>query len=266
MIDGFKAILKHNLDSHRNNPLLDFVIPVSNNTGEVMNDKFPVSEYKGLIFTDKKSYIEVRGSLHKFYNDGKHNFDDFDLPKLKRAIYDLHEQFGVDINSARLTNLEIGINIITDFNPSEFLNSLIFHRGKPFTRQIGKKKDYTECEHEQFYIKIYNKSLQYGLSKNILRIEVKFRKMEIPNRLGIHVLSDLLDVSKIKKLNEKFLDIFEEILIGGHTVIQEKLNNRERLLFANGHNPNYWQQVIPKSKDYTNGANSKEYIRARKKI
>jgi hypothetical protein len=161
--------------------------------------------------------------------------------------------------------LQIGINLTVDFNPSEFLNYLIIHRGKPFTRQTGKKKDYTECEHEQFYIKIYNKGLQYGLSKNILRIEVKFRKMEIPNRLGIPVLSDLLDVSKIKKLNEKFLDIFEEILIGGHIVTHEKLSNRDRLLFANGHNPNYWQQVIPKSDDYTIGSKSKEYKKARKK-
>jgi len=265
MIDGFKAILKDNLIKIRSHPDLDFLLPSSIKTGEVKENEFPEAEYRGLIFTDKKSHIEVKGSLHKFYNHGNQNYDDFNFAKIKRAIYILSEQPGIVINRARLTNLEIGVNIITEFNPSELLNSLINHRGKQFTLQTGKKKEYRECEHEQYYIKIYNKGLQYGLSKYILRIEVKFIKMEIPNKSGIYFLSDLLDVSKIKKLNGKFLDIFGEILIGDNIVDNEKLNNRDRLLFANGHNPNYWQQVIPKSKEYKNGSNSKEYKKARKK-
>lgn len=265
MIDGFKAILKDNLDEIRNNPLLDFLLLSSIITGEIKENEFPSAEYKGLTFIEKKSYIEVRGSLHKFYNDGAHNYDDFNFAKIKRAINILSEQLGIVIDRARFTNLEIGVNIVTEFNPSELLNSLINHRGKQFTLQTGKKKEYRECEHEQYYIKIYNKGLQNGLSKYILRIEVKFIKMEIPNKSGIYFLSDLLDVSKIKKLNGKFLDIFGEILIGGSIVSNKKQNDRERLLIANGHNPNYWQQIIPKSKDYTNGANSKEYKKARKK-
>lgn len=222
MIDGFKAILKENLDAIRSNPHLDFLIPSSITTGEVKENQPSTAEYNGLTFIDNKSYIEVRGSLHKFYNDGKQNYDDFDFAKIKRAIYMLSEQLGIVINRARLTNLEIGINIITDFYPSDFLNSLIVHRGKQFTFQTGKKKEYRECEHGQFFIKIYNKGLQNGLSKNILRIEVKYRKMEIPNKSGVYFLADLLDVSKIVELKVKLLDIFEEILIGDNTISYEK--------------------------------------------
>jgi hypothetical protein len=125
MIDGFKAILKDNLIKIRSHPDLDFLLPSSIKTGEVKENEFPEAEYRGLIFTDKKSHIEVKGSLHKFYNHGNQNYDDFNFAKIKRAIYILSEQPGIVINRARLTNLEIGVNIITEFNPSELLNSLI---------------------------------------------------------------------------------------------------------------------------------------------
>jgi len=89
MTDGFKAILKDNLDKIRSHPDLDFLLPSSINTGEIKVDEFPIAEYIGLTFIDKKSCIEVRGSLHKFSNDGKQNYDDFDFAKIKRAIANL---------------------------------------------------------------------------------------------------------------------------------------------------------------------------------
>ena len=74
MIDGFKAILFDNLDEIRDNPLLEFQLSgkTSMSTGEIKNEKYPIAEYKRLTFIDRGSHIEVGGSIHKMYNNGKH--------------------------------------------------------------------------------------------------------------------------------------------------------------------------------------------------
>jgi len=35
------------------------------------------ANYKGLIITRDNLSCSVRGSLHKYFNDGKHNYNDF---------------------------------------------------------------------------------------------------------------------------------------------------------------------------------------------
>ena len=96
MIDGIKAILTHNLDTIRQNPLLDFQTSfnTSVSTGEIKSEKkqHPIAKYKSLIFEDKGTVIEVRGSIHKMSNDGKHNYDQFGLSRIHVALYELADQ------------------------------------------------------------------------------------------------------------------------------------------------------------------------------
>jgi len=89
--------------------------------------------------------------------------------------------------------------------------------------------------------------------------------MERPNYFGIRYLSDLLDVEKIKKLNDELLRIYDEILMGDITVSCQELNSRDQLLFTKGHNPAYWEQVLPNPDDFTSGSSSRDYLIARKK-
>ena len=261
MVDGFKAISTDNLDEIRNNPLHDFYVPLSISTGEVKDRKYPEAKYKRLLFIDKITHIELRGSIHTFYNNGKHNYDKFNMSKIKVAIYELANQHGIVTNLARLTNLEIGINLILDFNPNLFLNSIIRHRGKKFNFREGKNMCYLECIHGQFIIKIYNKGLQYSLNKYVLRVEIKYIKMEKPNSFGIKYLSDIIDEHKLKKLSNELLRVFDEILIGDMSVTPKGLNSRDELLYANGHNANYWDEILPRSKNFEFEGADKAYKR-----
>lgn len=265
MIDGFKAIMSNNLDAIRYHPLLDFVIPYSEKTGEIKKGKYPTAEYKGLKFIDKGSIIEITGSLQKFKNEGKHNYDDFTFEEIWVTINILQNELNIDINHARLTNVEIGINLTLDYDPDIFLRSLVMHRGKKFTFQQNWNMQYRECIHYQFFIKIYNKGLQYQLNKYVLRIEIKYRKMEKPNSIGIHNISDLLDVTKIKKLKDELLKIYDDILIGDYNLAPNSLSSKDQLLFEKGHNPDFWDKLLPKSEEFKNKSESPGYKKTRKK-
>jgi Skp family chaperone for outer membrane proteins len=265
MIDGIKAILRDNLDYIRNNPNLDFLIPSSITTGEIRTDKYPVAIYKGLKFIDKGSYIEIRGSIHKFYNDGQHNYNEFGIKELTIALHRLSAIFNIDFHQVRLVNLEIGINLNLSYNPIDFLNSIINHRGIRFSFHLSKNMEYRECAHCQFYIKIYNKGLQYSYPGYLLRVEVKFIKMEKPNNFGIKYLSDLLDTAKLHKLKYELIRIYDEILIGDIKLNPKGLSRRDEELFNKGHNPNFWTNLSPNTSDYDRGASSSDYKRERKK-
>lgn len=174
MIDGLKAILSDNLDAIRNNPLLEFVVPVSIKDGDIKTNQYPIANYRGLQFIDRDTNIELKGSLHKFFNQGYHNYNDFGLVEIQETLYELADLLKIDAKKARLTNLEVGVNIELDYDPNKFLNSLIIHRSKRFNYRERWNMYYKECIHNQFYIKIYNKGIQYSLQRNVLRIEIKW--------------------------------------------------------------------------------------------
>ena len=100
--------------------------------------RIPVAKYKGLTFIDRKSVIEVRGSIHVHRNDGRHNYNRFGLSDIHQVLYELKEKFSILTDSAQFKNIEFGVNLATDSDPNDFLNSVIFHKGKMFTLQSGR--------------------------------------------------------------------------------------------------------------------------------
>lgn len=252
MIDGIRAILSENLDEIRCNPLLNFIQTdkVSIKTGEVQSGKYPVAKYQGLTFIDKGSVIEVKGSIHVYCNNGMHNYNHFGLSDIHLTLFELADKLSILITNAELKNIEFGVNLEVNFKPSDFLNSLIIHKSKMFTHRIEAKMNYRECVHRQYFIKIYDKGLQNGLNKYILRIELKFIVMEKINAFGIKYLSDLLDSNKLHLLQKELLRVYDEILIGDIKAEPEGLSVKEQLLFVKGHNANYWASNLPCKESY----------------
>lgn len=117
MIDGVKFEVSINPKEWLNNRYLEFFCYTSTKTGEQMDNTL-VAKHKGLKFFIIKSkkykgkyYCEVRGSLHKYFNNGKHNTNDFTIKDLKTVINDLHKKFNINPKTAILRNVEFGVNI-----------------------------------------------------------------------------------------------------------------------------------------------------------
>jgi len=261
VIDGIKAILSENLDAVRANQLIDFELPakVSVCSGEVKTQKFPIARYKGLTLTDKGSIIEVKGSIHKMFNQGIHNYDSFGLSSIHLALYELADKLSILTQHAKLKNIEFGVNLKIGIGSGSILNSIIFHKSKKFTYREERNMKYMECCHGQYYIKVYDKGLQHGLDYQVLRFEVKYIKMEKINAMGIKYLSDILNPKKLERLQEELFRVFDEILMGDISSKPEGLTVKEQLLFANGHNSSYWDAHLPRTSDFEGGASDKRY-------
>ena len=258
MIDGTKSLsIAVTRETFLNNPLIEPYIPRTNTkTGEMENEP-EEAKYKGLKFSIYENRIQLDGSLHTFYNDGFHNYNDFYFRMLESVILDWKHNFGIDIERTRINNLEIGVNIVLPYKPEKALNNTINHRGTPFTWAHEKTKRYRECSHTQFFIKFYDKGIQYKLNKYILRFEVKFIKMERINDLGIKTFADLIKPGNLEKLGELLLNIFDELLMGNLKANTSQLNKRDKELFDRGHNDRHWTELKPDREEH----DPKEYNR-----
>lgn len=274
MIDGLNILcLTVNREILWNHSFIEPMLVTNAKTGEIYqpedipfdeDEKFPYAKYQGLKFTFYPDRIKLTGSIHKYYNRGFHNYNDFGLNELIIALNNLKFTFDIVPQKTRLNGLEIGVNIELNQRPGTFLKSLILHSGEPFTDQKDKTKRFRECSHMQYFIKSYDKGKQYKLKRYILRFEIKFIKMEMFNKQGIYTLSDLTKPTNFEFLGRLLLQKFDEILIGNLQTDTSKLNDRDKLTFANGHNPAYWETLIPKSENYKEGNTAPEYKRLRK--
>jgi len=236
------------------NPYLNFGTSVNIETGEILG-KPQTAKYKGISFFIKKNkrtneyqYINLEGSIHKYWNNGEHNYNDFNFNNLGSVINELSEKFNLDPSITRLNNIEFGVNLKTPFNPDVFLKSIINHKGKQFSIIRQKNKHFRECEHTRYYFKIYNKGLQFN-KNSILRVEVKITRMEQLKKVGIVYLSDLLDYNKYLLLGAELRTYYNDLLIFDSRVSFENIKLREHIILTEGVNPEYWENLKKSNPD-----------------
>ena len=71
------------------------VTPVNLNTGELLN--YSKARYKNLEIIRLAGEVIFRGSLHKLFNDGKHNYNRFTFRHLVDTLISFCERFGINV-------------------------------------------------------------------------------------------------------------------------------------------------------------------------
>ena len=197
--------------------------------------------------TGKQSfYLTIKGSLHKNHFGGK-NYLPFTGQDLQEQVNHLKKNLHIDANKARISTLEIGLNICTPFNVTPFLRrNVICYKGKSFNRYKPDSKGIClgiYCTLTQYEIKIYDKGLQYDLSENLMRFELRFTKMQSLNNRGIKFLSDLQDLKKLSGLESLLINAWNNVLtfdlVGNLKDLPLKQSEIE--ILTNGKNPKFWE-------------------------
>ncbi|CAH0997409.1 hypothetical protein EMA8858_03542 [Emticicia aquatica] len=240
MIDYIKILnLAVSSTDLENNKYLQDGWIIGSKNGEVLTQQ---TNYFGLTFSIKNTNVRLTGSIHKYENNGLHNHNDFTKTQVHEVINELSKKFEIDLQNSRLNNLEFGVNVVLPFEPKILLNSLITHKGEPFTREIEEGKIYYQCKRSQFIIKIYDKGLQYHQVANILRFELKVLKMQFFKTKGIEVsvLADLLNDGIYAKFGGVLKAYFDEILFDEESINLKDLNATERDIYLRGQNPKTW--------------------------
>lgn len=242
MIDGTKLLnLKTDPQKLIENPYLTehWNTTVHSSDGVV---KYDLAEYLGLKFRIKNGKVRLQGSLHKYRNAGRHNYDDFKAVDVVEVVRELSKRFEIDTSTTLLNNVEFGVNIILPFGVNVVLDNLIVYKGEPFIKVLEDGISYYQCKKKQFIIKIYDKGKQYNLPDNVLRFEIKVIKMQYLATKGItlHYLSDLLKMEIYEPLGNILTEVFEGILFGDNTINESDLTTKERETYLRGNNPKTW--------------------------
>ena len=179
MIDFIKIDVKDaNIDLIECNPLLDFLLIINTKTGEFN------SYYKGLEFkiyepTEKTMHkrLTIEGSLHKYWNNGAHNFNDFGIVEVNQVVNELEYLFNIDTSFCILRQLEIGVNINPPINTKQVLKPCLKYKTNDiklvYTKDEG---NYIQATNQRHFIKIYDKKTHYvnkgfQIDNYIMRIE-----------------------------------------------------------------------------------------------
>ena len=213
---------------------------VHNSDGEI---KRGFAVYMGMKFNITYNKVRLQGSLHKYRNEGLHNYDDFTSLEVAKVVKELQERFQIDIYKTFLNNVEFGVNVVLPFGVHVVLDNLISYKGQPFERFVDKGISYYQCKLSKFIIKIYDKGKQYNLPNNVLRFEIKVIAMQYLETKGIKLryFSDLLNVDIYEPLGNTLTEVFEGILFGDNTLDEKALSGKELETFLRGSNPKTWK-------------------------
>lgn len=234
-----------------NNSYLNFYSPANIQTGEIINEK--KAAYSGLEFIIKNDqYVNLKGSFHKYMNEGLHNHNDFALNDFVEVLIDLSKKFELNPFTTTLHNLEFGVNVTLPFGVNKFLNSILSFKGKEYDKDTySGKGNLLRFSFDHYDLKIYNKSLQFNLTSNVLRFEISVKKMVYFKNIGIDIskLSDLLNSTNFDKLKKQLLKAFSELLIYDNSIDTTTLPKIDKKILINGSNPKYWIEEKEKNKE-----------------
>lgn len=249
MIDFIKIAIPSTYEGVLRN-VLPCNFEVKGDTSEILSGT-EYSIYNGLKIHFTNKCIIISGSLHKFYNlisgQGFQNYDDFTIDKLIGAIRILSDALNFDPNIAIIQNVEFGVNINFDGSPKEYLSkSVIYHNFKrPSSRKTFQGRGYfLEFEHGHYWLKIYDKGLQYSRNNSILRCEIKTRKSCVVRELGIGSLGDLMEANKLHQLGNLLLERIDQLVTLDTLNLSFIEKKRDAEFIKNMISNGYLQQII----------------------
>jgi hypothetical protein len=249
MFDGIKIQdVSVDVETLLTNDRLTFGSLVDTQTGFILNHVRTAYD-RGLTFrlvprrTGQGYRLEMKGSLHKFHNNGQHNADQFSINGLLLTLDELVCSFGFDPFQSRINNIEFGVNVELPFPVSQILKNLVCYRNQPFYLDTKSGTPYYACKLQRYTVKIYDKGKQKGLNYHLLRFEIRVSKMEYFNGTGIQLrtLADLINLANYPVLGALLVETFNEILFDDPTINSTTLSPDERNIYTKGINSRYWQ-------------------------
>ena len=228
---------------------VDFMGSYNVTTGESISRNRSGNEVSPFIEAEAKNMkiklypngrCEIAGSIHKYFNDGKHNFNYFGRKELSYALDELNKHLNINISEFRLSNIEIGVNITPPIDSDIIIDNAFMYKNKVFENKFHSDEgNYKQAGLTEYLLKLYNKRKHYTnqgykINNETLRFELKYTVMRSINDLGIVYVKDL--EKGLESFKKPLMNAWDHILLYDHT-IDYYLPEKTRLEYSN---PNYW--------------------------
>ena len=193
-----------------------------------------------------KGYIELAGSLHKYYNDGKHNYNQFGRKEAETALKRLIEASGVYLPYFKVESVEVGVNLMPPIPSDDIINNALMYKRKPFeAKYCTDEGNYRQATLSEYWVKFYNKRLHYeiqgyDIGHEILRFELKINKMRMLSKYKVFTLEDLMN--NIEDITRDLLPkAWMEVMLYDPTM--NKQTEEHTIKYAN---VNFWRGIAKK--------------------
>ena len=190
-----------------------------------------------------KGYIEIAGSLHKYYNDGKHNYNQFGRKEAETALKRLIEASGLNLFDFKVESVEVGVNLMPPIPSDDIINNALMYKRKPFeAKYCTDEGNYRQATLSEYWVKFYNKRLHYeiqgyDIGHEILRFELKINKMRMLAKYRVFTLEDLMN--NIEDIAKDMLPkAWEEVMLYDPTM--NKQTKEKTIKYAN---VNFWRGI-----------------------
>lgn len=231
--------------------------------------------YKGILFCFYTKYLEVLFRPHYYFNDNKHNANDFPVNECIKVIQEFIDLLDIDeVGKLKVVNLEFGVNVIPEMKIEDLITFITYHHKNDFKtdRQLSySKKSYTPTksgkENKYKVIKAYAKGLQFPeyTDRNTFRFEVKSKKSRYINKLEISSITDLLNPQIYNRLATELLKEFSEVLILDSNTGFNNLTPKEKQVLKGYLNTHTWYKILQNSRNNFGYHKNKRYLPLLKK-
>ncbi len=202
------------------------------------------AKYNGLILDRYTQSCKVNGSIHKYFNNGLHNYNDFRLSSYIETLSDLSKTLNINPETIKIGRIEIGVNIDLDTDTYEFL-SCVFMLDYKIPEPLGQIGFIFKFR--EYDLKIYSKEL-HGY-RDRLRIELvvkhKSKRSMIIKEFApfCDTLEDLTNSNVWLAFGYELLKVFGNIIIiDKESIDYNSLTPKEEMILINGGNPFYWRK------------------------
>lgn len=272
MIDGIKVTTQlTDFESWRKHIKFPIHTAVDIDTGEIKNITLNTAVYEVVNYFGKyntydikvkevrrnesktKFYLTLTGSLHKNFGKGN-NCERFHSSDVKKEIKQIYSDLRINENSAKLTTIEVGVNLPVEFAPLLFLQDyLLFYKTTAFDSYRPNNRNIRlgfVNDNSQYEVKLYDKGLQYNLSHEMMRFELKFNVLQrLSKEFDITYLHDLTQQHKIVKLKKLLLQAWKDVLLFEPLNIDDvKLTKLQKHLIEYADNTRYWTKMYKTDK------------------
>ncbi len=191
----------------------------------------------------------IRGSIHKFFNNGITNADQFTFSNLKISVNKISDLFQIEPEMFNIHSIEFGVNLHLEVPPEKIIKNIVSYKFKPFSLlNVERHKVGLICKLDDHALKIYDKAKQENIKPspqservNILRVEARISKMRALSEYDINCLSDLTDQSKVYPLIYKLNAMLDNVIWTDRNINLKKLTAREQKQYLFFSNPNNWR-------------------------
>lgn len=230
-----------------------------------------VRQYKGILFVlreinsnekDTKKELDILFKPHYYFNNNKHNGNDFTALNSINVITEFIKTFGITKSMFKfllIKNIEYGVNFILEPYNEELISFLGYHSRNEFRADTGlrySKKAFSfnkkEKANRYLIVKFYWKGIQFPnlIDKRTLRFEIKScESARVKNELKISNIGGLLNFNTYLRMKKDILKEVKKVLIYDNLNRRKRLNKRELKSFDNYTHQYTWYNALQRHRN-----------------